>query len=163
MQIAQPLIQSFSGHGYQVLEIDVDRDPGGIFNYACKLIDQRSMRPIGKVENSPKSSIINSNDKDKIDSYQKAKDEHDQRTLKRHTDILEATPDTVLDLEVYHHNEIIRITDDQEDRHSAFSLADDSNKEGVEDFHSSFIEEHPKPRMLRKNVSTDPEKGEQSF
>lgn len=42
LQIAKPLLQNFTNHGYQLIEIEADRNSEEIFKHVCKLIDKQS-------------------------------------------------------------------------------------------------------------------------
>lgn len=51
IKIANPLLQSFRSHGYQVLEIEADGDSVEIFKRTCKLIDSDFPGSISKTMN----------------------------------------------------------------------------------------------------------------
>lgn len=79
-----------------------------------------------KVKNTSQSSAINIDDADKITSYQKKKAEHDQRRIKRHIELVESeTGQGNDDLALHHQMEIVKITDEQEDRLLAQSKNND--------------------------------------
>ncbi len=125
----------------------LEKNAGKIYRSLLPSQSQHTRSSV-KVKSSSQSFAINSNDKDKIDSYQKRKDEHDQRRLARHIDLAESEAEQGNDdLSLYHKDEIVNISGEREDRLLALSIANASNNDSIrlnnqapEDFLSSSTE-----------------------